>query len=277
MKRKLALFIPMLALTLFFGLRWVEHMMTYHPVGYVAGPNWRLPAFGEDVWFPAANGAQLHGWFVRAPQQPARATILHCHGNGGNVTNVGWVAEQLSQRGYDVLVFDYRGYGRSAGTVTDESGLYADGAAAYEFLTRERGVKPEQLVLYGQSLGTTVAIDLAARQPVAALIIESGLSSASSMASASLPWLPAWLHWLGKNRFTSARKLANVHCPVLITHGDRDEVIPVEQGRQLFAAAREPKHLEIIPGGDHNLVGRGGMAYLEKVAVFIQAAVNPDK
>jgi uncharacterized protein len=251
--------------------------MTYHPVGYVAGRVWSLPANGEDVWFPAANGERLHGWFVRARQQPAQATILHCHGNGGNLTNVGWVAEQLSQRGYDVLVFDYRGYGRSAGALTNEHGLYADGDAAYDFLTGARGVRPEQLVLYGQSLGTTVAIDLAARRPAAALIVESGLSSASEMAQAALPWLPRWLHWLGKNRFESASKIARVHGPVLITHGTQDEVIPVEQGRKLFAAAREPKRLEIVEDGDHNLVGRGGAAYLDKVAEFIEFAIQQGK
>ena len=263
------------AFTLLLGLRWLEHAMTYHPVGYAPSRQWNPPANGADVWFKTVAGEPLHGWFVRAPQPPALATILHCHGNGGNLTNVGWVAQEFSQRGFDVLVFDYRGYGRSAGQLTDESGLYADGTAAYDFLTRELGVKPERLVLYGQSLGTTVAIDLAAQHPAAALVVESGLSSASAMAENALPWLPRWLHWLGKNRFESARKLPRVHCPVLITHGTQDEVIPVGQGRQLFAAANQPKQLEIIEGGNHNLVGRGGASYLDKVASFIRSAIPP--
>jgi uncharacterized protein len=275
---RLLISVSISALLFVFGLRWLEHAMTYHPVGYVPGASWAPPANGAEVWFKAANGEQLHGWFVRAAQQPALATILHCHGNGGNLTNVGWVAEALAKRGYDVLIFDYRGYGRSAGKLTDERGLYADGDAAYDFLARERGVKPGRLVLYGQSLGTTVAIDLAARRPCAALVVESGLSSASELAARALPWLPGWLHWLGKNHFESARKLASVHCPVLVTHGTRDEVIPVELGRKLFAAANEPKRLELIEGGNHNLIGNGGEHYLSLIADFLRTSVaNPSR
>jgi uncharacterized protein len=269
----LVISISVSVLLLFFGLRWVEYAMTYHPIGFVPGAQWTLPANGADVWFKAASGEQLHGWFVRATEQPALATILHCHGNGGNLTNVGWVAEALAKRGYDVLVFDYRGYGRSAGKLTDEWGLYADGDAAYDFLVREHGVRPEKLVLYGQSLGSTVVIDLAARQPSGALIVESGLSSASALAASTLPWLPGWLHWVGKNRFESAHKIASVHCPVLVTHGTRDEVVPVELGRRLFAAANEPKQLEIVEDGDHNLIGNGGEAYLGHIADFLRAAL----
>ena len=151
--------------------------------------------------------------------------------------------------------------------------MYADGDAAYDFLVRERGVRPEKLVLYGHSLGTAVAIDLAERRRGAALIVESGLSSASEMAANALPWLPRWLHWLGKNRFESARKIARVHCPVLVTHGTRDEVIPVELGRRLFAVANEPKRLEIVEGGDHNLIGNGGETYLGKIADFLRTSL----
>ncbi len=269
-----------LALTLvilFCALRWLEHAMTYHPVGYTPGPQWQPPANGMDVWIPVPNGDKLHGWFVKAAQQPATATLLYCHGNGGNLTNVGWYAEALAEARFDVLVFDYRGYGRSAGKLTDEWGLYADADAAYEYLRRERGVAPEHLALYGLSLGTTAAIDLAARKPCAALVVESGLSSASELASAALPWLPSWLHWLGKNRFESARKIAKARCPVLITHGMRDEIIPVEQGRKLFAAAPEPKQLEIIEGGDHNLIGNQGKAYFDKVTRFLQQTVTAAK
>ena len=260
-----------LTLIILFGaLRWLEHAMTYHPIGYTPGPEWQPPAHGTDVWIPTANGKKLHGWFVKSPQQPATATLLYCHGNGGNLTYVGWYAEALALTGFDVLAFDYRGYGRSEGALTDEYGLYADAEAAYEYLRRERGVAPERLALYGLSLGTTAAIDLAARKPCAALVVESGLSSASELASAALPWLPASLHWLGKNRFESAQKIAKAHCPVLITHGTRDEVIPVEQGRKLFAAAAEPKQLEIIEGGSHNLIGDQGKVYFDKVIHFLQ-------
>ncbi len=221
------------------------------------------------MWFAGADGKRLHGWLVHARTQPATITVLYCHGNGGNVTNVGWIAERLAGRGLDVLVFDYRGYGRSEGETTDEWGLYADADAAYGYLTRERGVPPERLALYGHSLGTTAAIDVASRRSCASLVVEAGLSSASEMASVTMPWLPRWLHWLGKNRFESARKIAGVRCPVLIAHGTMDQIIPVEQGRALYAAAHEPKRLMLIEGGDHLLPDFGGNSYLNSIADFI--------
>ncbi len=270
-----ALSLLSILLIFFIGLRWLEYSMTYHPLPYIPGPAWTPPANGENVWFSVTDGERvqrLHGWFVRSQSQPAIATVLLCHGNGGNLTHVAWVAEELSKNNLDVLIFDYRGYGRSEGKITDEWGLYADTDAAYHYLMRERSVKPEKLVLYGESLGTTAAIDLASRRACGALIVESGLSSASDMGATTVPFLPRWLHWLGKNRFESERKIANVNCPVLVTHGTNDNVIPVEQGRKLFAAAREPKKLKIVEGGDHNLFGNGGKEYLEQIIDFIREA-----
>lgn len=258
----------------YYGVRRFELAVTYHPEPYAPGESWRLPAGGEDVWFTTADGIRLHGWFVRSRTQPAHATILYAHGNGGNLSYVGWLAERLAARRFDVLLFDYRGYGRSEGELSEERGIYADADAAYEYLVRERGVRPEHLVLYGQSLGTTVVTDVASRKPCGALILESGLSSASAMAAVVLPWLPRWMHSLGMNRFDSAGKLANVHCPVLITHGDNDSTIPVEQAHALYAAARDPKRLVIIPDAGHNVAGFGGDAYLGMIANFIRDATR---
>jgi uncharacterized protein len=268
--QRFAIALVVLVIALFFGLRWIEHAMTYHPQGFTNDADWQLPANGEDVWFTNANGERLHGWLIRTAAQPARATILHCHGNGGNLSHVRWFAEELARQGFDTLIWDYRGYGRSAGKITDEWGLYADGTAVYEWLINERGVKPERLILYGQSLGSTVAIDLAARKPAAALVVESALSSASAMASAALPWLPSWLHWIGKNRFESARKLASVNMPVFIAHGTADEVIPFAQSQTNFAAAREPKEFLRIEGGDHNLFGRHYKEIIARMLPFLE-------
>ena len=259
-----------LALTVIFGLRLLEHAMTYHPLPFTDDAAWRLPANAEDVWFTNADGTRLHGWFVRTAQTPARATVLHCHGNGGNLSSVSWFAAELAERGFDTLIWDYRGYGRSSGKITDEWGLYADGTAAYEWLTRERGVKPDRLIIYGQSLGSTVAVDLAARKPAAALVLESALSSASAMASSSLPWLPRWMHRIGKNRFESARKLSTISLPVFITHGTADEVVPFAQSQTNFAAAHEPKELMVIEAGTHNLFGQHHAALLKRLSAFLE-------
>jgi hypothetical protein len=271
---RLMIYLPFVAAFLFFGLRQLEFMVTYHPLGYVPGPDWTLPANGEDVWVKVADGERVHGWFVRASVQPAVATVMFCHGNGGNLTHVAWVAEDLSRHGFDTLVFDYRGYGRSDGRIRDEWGLYADTEAVYDHLVRERGVTTERLVIFGQSLGTTAAIDVAVRRQCAALIVESGLSSASDMGAVAFPWLPRFLHSLARNRFESARKIAEVKCPVLVTHGTNDPVIPVDQGRKLYEAAPDPKRLVIIEGGDHNLFGNGGEKYLSGIVEFIREATD---
>lgn len=257
-------------------LRRFERALTFYPVRYDAGEAWRLPDNGEDVWLKAADGTRLHGWFVRALVQPATATIIYFHGNGGNLSGVGWIAGHFTARGFDVMLFDYRGYGRSEGAAIDERGIFADADAAYDYAVRERGVAPARLVLYGQSLGTTAVADVASRKPCGAVILESGLSSASDMAGVVLPWLPRAFHRLARNRFESARKLAGVKCPILVAHGDMDEVIPIEQGRALYAAAREPKRLIIVNGAGHNnLVAIGGENYLDAVAKFIRASTAP--
>jgi uncharacterized protein len=267
------IYLPVVVVILFFVMRRLEFMATYNPEPYVPGPNWALPPNGEEVWVKVANGDRVHGWFLRARERPAVATVLHCHGNGGNLSSVVGVAQELTARGFDTMIFDYRGYGRSEGRLTDEWGLYADAEAFYNHLVHDRGVRAEKIALYGQSLGTTAAIDLASRLPCGALIVESGLSSASDMGVVSFPWLPRQLHFLAKNRFESARKISSVKCPALIAHATNDPVIPVEQGRKLYESARDPKRLVIVEGGEHVLFGSAGEKFVVGLVDFIRASV----
>jgi uncharacterized protein len=266
--------IAFLGLTLFLALRWFEHAVTFQPVRYDARQGWRQPTEATDVWLTTSDRLKLHGWFFASNKAPAIATIIFFHGNGGNISNVGWVGQLLSSRGFNVLLIDYRGYGRSEGEVGGEQGLYADADAGYQYVTQTRGVAPESVAVYGQSLGTAVAADLASRRPCAALILESGFTSASDLAATVLPLLPRRLHFLSRNRFESARKLAGVKCPVLITHGDPDNTIPKEHGERLFAAANEPKQLQIFPGAGHNVFGSQGSEYLDLIADFVLQAVK---
>lgn len=256
-----------------YGLRWLESAMTFHPVRLTADQRVAPPNGAEEVWFTAKDGTRLHGWYF-ASQQTAQPTIIYFHGNGGNITNIGWLGESLAKRGFGVLLFDYRGYGLSGGSTVDEADLYLDGEAAWDFVVNEKKVAPETVVLYGQSLGTAIAAETATRRRAGALILESGFSSASSLAETALPWLPTWLHGLGRNRFESAQKLRTVRVPVLISHGDPDEVIPMSEGRALFAAANEPKHLLIVPGAGHNVFGSAGTAYLDQLEEFIRRATE---
>jgi fermentation-respiration switch protein FrsA (DUF1100 family) len=265
------LFFSMIVLT---ALRKFESAATFHPVRYSPDSPWAPPEGAEDVWLMTSDNVRLHGWFIRSNTQPSAATVIYFHGNGGNISNVAWVGGNLAARGFDVLLFDYRGYGRSDGEVDGERELNLDGDAAYDYIANRRGVRPEKLVLFGQSLGTTVAVDLASRKPCGALILESGLSSAADMAAQVLPWIARPLFALGKNRFVSTRKLAQVKSPVLIAHGEPDPVIPTEQGRKLYAAANEPKKLLIYPGAGHNVHGLMGQEYLDEVSSFIDDAIS---
>lgn len=256
-----------------YGLRWLESAMTFHPVRLTADRRVAPPNGAEEVWFTAKDGIRLHGWYF-ASQRTSQPTIIYFHGNGGNITNVGGLGESLAKGGFGVLLFDYRGYGLSDGSTVDEADIYLDGEAAWDFVVNEKNAAPETVVLYGQSLGTAIAAETATRRRAGALILESGFSSASSLAETALPWLPAWLHGLGRNRFESAQKLRTVRVPVLISHGDPDEVIPTSEGRALFAAANEPKQLLIVPGAGHNVFGSAGTAYLDQLEEFIRRATE---
>ena len=255
-----------------YGLRRLELLMTFRPER-LSTQEQRAPEGAETVWFNSADGTRLNGWFFESRSRPAAATIVFFHGNGGNISNVGWMGQRFAKHGFNVLVFDYRGYGASEGVAADESGLYADGDAAVAYVVNNKGVRPEQIVLYGHSLGTTVAVDVASRGNYGAVVLESGLSSASSVAATALPWLPSALHFLGRNRFESARKLASVKAPVLIAHGDPDTTIPTSEARLLFAAANEPKKLLIVPGAGHVVFGAAGEQYLSQVEQFMRDAL----
>ena len=256
-----------------YGLRWLEWFTTFHPVRLAPNEHFTLPSGAEDVWFTTSDGYRLNGWFFESKAQPSTATVIFFHGNSGNISNVGWLGQWFAERGFNALLVDYRGYGASEGEPGSEWALNEDGDTAVSFVINKKRTRPEKIVLYGTSLGTTVVADVGSRRKVGALIIESGLSSASSLATHRFSWLPASLHFIGKNGFESARKLGSVKAPVLIVHGDPDPVIPTSEGRLLFEAANEPKRLLIFPGAGHNVFGSVGDPYLEQVARFIRESV----
>ena len=258
----------------FVGIRKLESAVTFHPVRYSESSPWTSPDSAEDVWLTTADNVRLHGWFIKSRTQPSNATIIYFHGNGGNIGHVAWVGDTLASKGFDTLLFDYRGYGQSEGDVDGERELNIDGDAAYNHIVNVRGVKPNNVVLFGQSLGTSIAVDIASRKPCGALILESGLSSAADLAAHAFPWIPRPVYVLAQNRFDSASKLSHIRAPVLVVHGDPDSVIPTEQGRKLFAAANEPKKLLIYPGAGHNVHGFVGPKYLDEVSSFLQQATR---
>ena len=213
----------------------------------------------SEVYFNSADGVRLHGWFIPAPaanqtEPAANLTILWFHGNAGNL---GYQVDDLATlrqwTAANIFIFDYRGYGNSAGQPS-ERGFYRDARAAWNYLLTRPDIDPQRIILYGRSLGTVAAVELAADPPAGpppyAVILYSPLTSLRAMARAVHSRLP--LHWLAGGQFNSLARIGGIAAPILIIHSAADEIIPVEQGRRLFAAAPEPKQFLYPDAAGHN-------------------------
>lgn len=200
----------------------------------------------QDVALTTEDGVDLHGWYL--PRDGARRVLLFFHGNAGNISHRRGSIEIFHRLGLNVLIIDYRGYGRSAGTAS-ETGMYRDADAAWRHLTETRGVRETDIVVFGRSLGGAVAAELAARRHPAALILESTFSSARAASRSVFPWLSRLV--VLRFDFDTAARLPAVRCPVLVLHSPDDEIIPYALGEQVFAAANEPKFFVRLRG-DHN-------------------------
>jgi len=220
----------------------------------------------QEAWFAAEDGVRLHGWFLPAPG--AGVTLLWLHGNGGNISYLLEDAHLLRGRlGAHMFIFDYRGYGQSGGRPSEE-GLYRDARAALAAARRNPQVRPDRIVFFGRSLGAALAVELATREKPLGLILESPFASVRAMGKFMFPLLPVNL--LVGNQFDSLGRIPQVRAPLLIAHGDRDEVVPFAQGQALFRAANEPKTFLPIPGaGHHDIYAVGGELYLDAWARFL--------
>jgi fermentation-respiration switch protein FrsA (DUF1100 family) len=225
----------------------------------------------QECWIKTEDGVKLHAWF--ASVDTPIATLVISHGNAGNISHRSQIMIRLLRTGFSVLMYDYRGYGKSEG-VPDEEGVYKDGRAAFDYVLTLHGVDPGRVVLWGTSLGGAVAVDVATQRPAAALILESTFSSAKDMAAALYPFLPA--RFFVRSQFNSNDKIRNIRIPVLCMHGTRDGTIPFGLGKKLFNAANEPKQFYEIEGANHNdtyIVG--GTEYLEQARTFVIRQLSP--
>lgn len=218
----------------------------------------------EEVWFTAADGVKLHGWWVPKEGAPV---LLWFHGNGGNIShrleNIKLLHDLV---GVTVFIFDYREYGKSQGRITRE-GTYLDAAAAYRYVAETRKIPARDIVLFGRSLGTALATGLAVQVPCRSLILESAYTNSQDMARLYMPFL---FDWRPSVPYDNLGKIGQISVPLLVIHGEDDEIIPVDMGRRVFAAAPDPKELYLIPRAHHNdtyLVG--GKAYFERLRAFI--------
>lgn len=229
----------------------IDRQMIYFPQRELTSTPADVGLPFEDVYLTASDGTKLHGWYVPGEEG---TTLLWFHGNAGNighrVDNILTLHRALDA---NIMILDYRGYGRSEGRPS-ERGLYLDAEAAIEYLIEQRGVDPTaELVLFGRSLGVGVAVEMAARYPTRAVILESGFPSVREMAHRAYPILPTGLILtLVEARYDSISKIGDVSAPVMVLHGDRDEIVPFELGQELFEAATEPKTFYRIRGAGHN-------------------------
>lgn len=223
----------------------------------------------EDVWFEAADGVKLHGWFVPAPPgSEQEACLLWFHGNAGNISHRLENLALLHQRvGCAVFIFDYREYGQSGGAVS-KAGTFLDAEAAYEATTGRLEVDPSRLVLFGRSLGTALAVHLAVRWPCAGAVLEAAFTSTADMQSLYGAFLPPSRP--GAVVYDSIGQIDRVAVPLLFIHGSRDFVIPPQMGQILFERATSPKRFYLVEGAEHNdTYWTGGEAYFKAISSFL--------
>ncbi|NBC31949.1 MAG: prolyl oligopeptidase family serine peptidase [Alphaproteobacteria bacterium] len=215
----------------------------------------------EVVDYRSEDGITLSGWYK--PSLFSRPTIAYFHGNAGHIGQRVDKVRAYTEQGYGVFLAGYRGYGGNPGRPT-EAGLFADARAALDWLDAQ-GISGQHLFLYGESLGSGVAVQMAVERRIGGLILEAPFSSVADIAQSRYRILPA--RWLLHDHFDSAAKIAEIDAPLLLVHGDRDFTVPIRFGRRLFDAAVEPKRAVYIPGAGHNDLYDHGMA--ERVLAFL--------
>jgi uncharacterized protein len=251
-------------------LRLFESHLIYFPGQQrsLIAPPARLELPIERVEIPTQDGVKLVGWIISAPSDASGLWLLICHGNAGNLSEFDRPLHYagLRQLGLTLLAFDYRGYGESDGAPS-EQGLYRDADAAYRFLRDIRGVSADRIVVFGHSLGSAVAIDLASRQPVAGLIVEGALTSAVDRGQELYPYIP--VRWIARSRFSSIDKVSGISVPKLFLHAASDDIIPQAHGRRLFDAAGEPKTFVEVQGGHADAFDADSTQYFSSIASFL--------
>lgn len=222
----------------------------------------------SDITLTTPDNERLVGWW--RPPEPGRAIVVYFHGNGGSLRNRRSRVEALSGKGRGVLLVSYRGYSGSSGAPTEE-GLRVDARAAYDFAARS--VEPNRIVLYGESLGTGVAVRLATERPVGGLILDAPYTSTAEVAAGLYWYVP--VSWLMHDQYRSLDIIDRVKAPILVMHGDQDRVVPFAFGERLFAAAPEPKRFLRLPGVGHTRVlESGGLSAVDAFLAEIEAGLR---
>jgi fermentation-respiration switch protein FrsA (DUF1100 family) len=239
-----------LAITAVLALVWAgQRRLMYFPAADVPAPGKLGLQDVEAVTLNTSDGLSLEGWFFGLTGAKPRPTVLVFNGNAGNRAYRGSLARALREVGLQVLLFDYRGYGRNPGSPS-ATGLARDARAARAYLTGRPDVDRSRLVYFGESLGTAVAVDLAVEHPPAALILRSPFTSMTDLGRLHYPFLP--VRFLLRDRFAAIDQIGRTRAPLLVIAGGRDRIVPIENSRRLYAAATAPKELLVLPDANHN-------------------------
>lgn len=238
--------------------------MLYFPAKEIEATPHNIGLDYQDVTLRTKDGVEISAWYI--PADNARGFILFCHGNAGNISHRLDSIKIFHRLGLGVLIFDYRGYGKSKGS-PDEEGTYSDAEAAWDYLVNILRVKPEKIILFGRSLGSAVAVELALRRQAGAIIMESAFTSVPDLGKKFFPLLPVSL--ISRYHYESISKVERVEMPKLFIHSPDDEIVPYEQGARLFERARDPKEYLKITGGHNDGFLLSGKIYVDGLDAFI--------
>ena len=247
--------------------------IVFHPIEDLAETpsDWGMEF--EDVHLESEDGIRLHGWYIPAPN--AGRVLVFLHGNAGNISHRRDPLRIFHDLGLDVFIVDYRGFGRSQGQPSEE-GLYMDAFSAWHYLTEQRGIEAQDIVVFGRSLGGAVAAQLASRVKPAAVIIESSFSSAADASRLIYPLLSPIV--LLRYHFLAADHLARADTPILIMHSPADRIVPIGLGRHLYQRAPEPKRFVELSGGHNDGFLRSMPYYAHELAAFLASPeLQPDR
>jgi len=244
--------------------RYFEWKNIYYPTREISITPESIGLKFEDVFFETDNHVMLNGWYV--PCEEATSTLLFCHGNAGNISDRLDSIDIFHNLGLNIFIFDYRGYGKSRGFPT-ERGTYLDAMAAYNWLISKKKPNEDKIVIFGRSLGGSIAIDLAAKINKGLLISESAFTSIIDIGKELYPFLP--IKYCASTKYDSIQKIKNVKIPKLIIHSEDDEIIPFRHGEKLFKAAISPKQFYKMNGGHNDGFIVMGNKYKDTIKNFI--------
>ena len=216
----------------------------------------------EEVSFKTSDGIKLYGWFIKGGSK----TVLIFHGNGGNISYCLDLAEIFYEMDLSVFLIDYRGYGKSEGIPT-ENGTYLDADAAWQYLINEKRARPEDIIIFGKSLGGPIAAYLASKKNPGKLIIDSSFTSIKDVGAELYPILPVRKFF--KFNYSTTEYIKNINCPVLVIHSRNDEYIPFKHGEKIFETAHEPKYFLEISGDHNSSFIQSSETYIEGIRSFI--------